>query len=88
LHDFPAIAPVIRKLGARHVGYGANPRHYATIGETLLWTLARGLGAAFDPELRSAWVKVYELLAKTMQAGADVTEHGTGAQAIALTRRQ
>ena len=46
---------------------------YATVGETLLWALARGLGVAFDSDTRSAWVKVYELLAKTMQAGAGAT---------------
>jgi diguanylate cyclase (GGDEF)-like protein len=83
LHNFSALAPSIRELGARHVGYGAKPQHYATIGETLLWTLARGLGVAFDAELRSAWAKVYELLAKTMQAGAGVTEHRTAMQAAA-----
>ena len=83
LHDFSALAPGIRELGARHVGYGVKPQHYATIGETLLWALARSLGAAFEPELRSAWVKVYELLAKTMQAGAGATEHGRAVQAAA-----
>ncbi|MEY2503432.1 MAG: hypothetical protein QOI07_3769 [Verrucomicrobiota bacterium] len=83
LHDFSALAPGIRELGARHVGYGVKPQHYATIGETLLWALARSLGAAFEPELRSAWMKVYELLAKTMQGGAGVTEHGIAVQAAA-----
>ena len=62
LHDFSALAPDIRELGARHVGYGTAPEHYAIVGEALLWALGRGLGAAFDIELRSAWVKVYELL--------------------------
>jgi EAL domain-containing protein (putative c-di-GMP-specific phosphodiesterase class I)/hemoglobin-like flavoprotein len=70
LHDFSALAPVIRELGKRHAGYGANDDHYAVVGEALLWALARGLGVAFVPEVRSAWVKVYALLAKTMQAGA------------------
>jgi EAL domain-containing protein (putative c-di-GMP-specific phosphodiesterase class I)/hemoglobin-like flavoprotein len=83
LHDFSALAPGIRELGARHVGYGVKPQHYATIGETLLWALSRSLGAAFEPEIRSAWVKVYELLAKTMQAGAGITEHRTAVQAVA-----
>jgi diguanylate cyclase (GGDEF)-like protein len=83
LHDFSALAPGIRELGARHVGYGAKPRHYATVGDALLWALARGLGVAFEPELRSAWRKVYELIAKTMQAGAGVTEHRAAMQAAA-----
>jgi diguanylate cyclase (GGDEF)-like protein len=83
LHDFSALAPSIQELGARHVGYGAKPKDYATIGETLLWALAHGLGVAFEPELRSAWGKVYQLLAKTMQAGAGVAENGTAVQAVA-----
>jgi len=83
LHDFSTLAPGIRELGARHVGYGAKPRHYATVGDALLWALARGLGVAFEPELRSAWRKVYELIAKTMQAGAGVTEHRTAMQTAA-----
>ncbi|MGO8975892.1 MAG: EAL domain-containing protein [Steroidobacteraceae bacterium] len=70
LHDFSALAPVIKKLGARHASYGAKPEHYAIVAEALLWALAQGLGAAFAPEVRSAWTKVYELLATTMQAGA------------------
>jgi EAL domain-containing protein (putative c-di-GMP-specific phosphodiesterase class I)/hemoglobin-like flavoprotein len=70
LQDFSVIAPRIRELGARHRGYGADAHHYVIVAEALFWALAQGLGAAFDPEVRSAWGKVYELLAKTMQAGA------------------
>ena len=40
------------------------------MGEALLWTLERGLGEGFTPEMRSAWAKVYGVLAATMQAGA------------------
>ena len=70
VHDFAALAPIIRELGKRHAGYGARQQHYAVVAEALLWALAEGLGVAFVPEVRSAWAKVYSLLAKTMQAGA------------------
>jgi hemoglobin-like flavoprotein len=41
----------------------------------LLWTLERGLGEGFTPEVRCAWAKVYGVLAATMQAGAaEVTD--------------
>ena len=63
-------------MGARHVGYGAVPQHYATVGEALLWALARGLGVAFDSDTRSAWVKVYELLATTMHRRVKVRNRG------------
>jgi diguanylate cyclase (GGDEF)-like protein len=74
LHDFSTLAPIIRELGVRHTAYGVKPKYYAIVGEALLWALARGLGVAFEPELQSAWRKVYELLARTMQAGAHM-EH-------------
>jgi diguanylate cyclase (GGDEF)-like protein len=70
LHNFSTLAPVVKDLGARHVAYGAKTEHYSMVAEALLWALAKGLGATFTPEIRSAWTKVYNVLAATMQAGA------------------
>ncbi len=38
--------------------------------QTELWTLDRSLAEGFTPEVRSAWAKVYGVIAATMQAGA------------------
>ena len=65
-----ALLPAVERLGARHVGYGVRPEHYATVGQALLWTLEAGLGGAFTPEVRAAWAAVYDSLATTMQATA------------------
>ena len=70
LRDLPRLEPVLRQLGGRHVAYGVQDRHYATVGEALLWTLEQGLGPAFTPEVRQAWTSAYGLLAGAMQAGA------------------
>jgi hemoglobin-like flavoprotein len=70
LHDLDALVPKVKALGMRHVTYGAQPAHYELVGEVLLWTLERGLGSAFTPQVRVAWTKVYGLLSATMQAGA------------------
>jgi len=70
LHDLSTLTPIIKDLGARHAGYGTTAEHYVLVGNALLWTLEQGLADAFTPETRSAWTKVYELLAATMQAGA------------------
>jgi hemoglobin-like flavoprotein len=70
LHDLSTLAPVIKSLGARHAAYGAKTEHYAVVAEALLWALKQSLGDALTPEIRSAWTKVYEVLAATMQAGA------------------
>ena len=42
----------------------------ACLGQGVDHIDARGLGDAFTPEVRSAWAKVYGVLAGTMQTGA------------------
>jgi hemoglobin-like flavoprotein len=70
LRNLETLAPVVRKLGARHVGYGVKTEHYATVGSALLWTLEQGLGDKFTPEVREAWTGAYTLLSEVMQLGA------------------
>jgi hemoglobin-like flavoprotein len=70
LNRLEQLVPVVEDLGRRHVGYGVEDRHYETVGEALLWTLEKGLGPAFTPETKEAWVTVYGLLATTMKAAA------------------
>jgi nitric oxide dioxygenase len=70
LNDLNQLVPAVKALGARHSSYGVTTEHYWLVGEALLWTLERGLGQHFTPEVRSAWAKVYHVLAATMQAGA------------------
>ncbi|HEX2012657.1 MAG TPA: globin family protein [Roseateles sp.] len=62
------LLPVLRKLGARHQGYGVKDEHYASVGAALIQTLEQGLGPAFTPAARVAWLAVYELVCRTMQA--------------------
>jgi hemoglobin-like flavoprotein len=71
LGDLDALVPGLMTLGAQHARYGVTDTHYKVVGEALIWTLERGLGNAFTPEVERAWVRVYLLLAATMQAGAD-----------------
>lgn len=61
-----ALMPVLRSLGARHVGYGVVEAHYATVGGALLLTLEQGLGEAFTPEVRAAWTEMYGVVSSTM----------------------
>ena len=64
------LVPVVEDLGRRHAGYGVADKHYDTVGAALLWTLEKGLGSAFTPEVKGAWVEVYGLLAGTMKNAA------------------
>ncbi len=61
---------VVLALGRRHSDlYKIPDASYDTVGEALLWTLDFGLGKAFDDAARSAWTKVYTLVATTMKMG-------------------
>src|ERR1043165_2187986 len=71
LSDLDTLAPPLMHLGARHAGYGVKDHHYKAVGEALIWALERGLADQFTPEVERAWVRVYLLVAATMQAGAD-----------------
>jgi hemoglobin-like flavoprotein len=71
LTDLDKLAPQLMTLGARHAGYGVKDTHYKVVGEALIWTLERGLANAWTPDVERAWVRVYLLVAATMQAGAD-----------------
>ena len=71
------LLPVVRSLGTRHVGYGVREKDYDTVGQALLWTLRKGLGEAFTPEVELAWTEVYGTLASAMQSGA-----GTPVEAV------
>jgi len=64
------LMPVLRKLGARHAGYGVQTAHYDTVGAALIKTLEQGLGEHFTPEVRQAWLLVYGLISSTMLAAA------------------
>ena len=68
LSDLDTLAPQLMALGARHASYGVKDQHYKAVGEALIWTLERGLADAFTPEVERAWVRVYLLIAATMQA--------------------
>jgi hemoglobin-like flavoprotein len=64
------LVPVVEELGRRHAGYHVEDAHYDTVGAALLWTLEKGLGDAFAPDVKDAWVAVYGLLAGTMKNAA------------------
>ena len=71
LRDLNAIVPSLQKLGARHVAYGAQPEHYAVVGDTLIAAMATIAGAAWLSEHESAWRAAFEIVAAAMVDGAN-----------------
>jgi hemoglobin-like flavoprotein len=70
LSNMSSVLPVASALAKRHVDYGARPEHYSAVGEALLWTLARGLGPHWTPEVAAAWTSAYATLSGFMIAEA------------------
>lgn len=70
LHQIDTILPVVQELGRKHVGYGVKDAHYDTVGEALLFTLEKGLGDDWTPELKEAWTETYVMVATVMKDAA------------------
>src|SRR4029079_3062802 len=71
LGDLESLVPIVQQLGRTYARYGVKSTQYITIGSALLWTLGRGLGDAFTPEVEAAWATVYALLCERMQRAID-----------------
>ena len=66
LNNISSILPAAQQLAVRHVEYGVKPEHYAPVGESLIWTVEKGLGDAFDAETKAAWLAAYTTLSGAM----------------------
>lgn len=75
--------PVLHALGARHVGYGVKAEHYDTVGTALIDTLEAGLGSGFTSELRTAWVRLFDIVRCEMLTPTAAPATGVAAAAAA-----
>ncbi|MEO1205691.1 MAG: globin family protein [Pseudomonadota bacterium] len=71
LHQVDTIIPAVQDLGRKHVGYGVTNEQYKPVGEALIYTLEKGLGDDFTPDVKEAWVTTYTTLQGVMTAAAD-----------------
>lgn len=70
LDRLDSLLPAVEAMGRRHVGYGVEKHHYATVGNALLATFSEALGRDFTPAHRDAWVEAYGTLVEAMQQAA------------------
>jgi hemoglobin-like flavoprotein len=70
LGNWASIAPAVAALGQRHAAYGVTAVDYDTVGKALISTLEKGLGPAFTPDVREAWLACYAAVAAEMMGGA------------------
>src|SRR5260221_10679988 len=84
LGNLEQVLPAASALEKRHVSYGAKARHYPVVGAALLWTLEKGLGDGWTPEVADAWATAYSTLSGYMISEA----YGRSALQMATRRRQ
>lgn len=66
LNNIDEIIKDVEALGARHRNYGVKNEHYQNVASALLWTLEKGLGSSWNPELKQAWTDLYVALTGIM----------------------
>lgn len=66
LSDLPSILPAASALAKKHVTYGVTASHYEPVGAALLWTLEKGLGDKWTPDVEAAWTEAYLTLSGFM----------------------
>jgi hemoglobin-like flavoprotein len=74
LGELESVAPMLVRLGARHVRYGVRPEHFEVVGAAVMWTLEQGLGEAFTPPVRDAWAAAWEIITDAMLSGMRLAE--------------
>jgi hemoglobin-like flavoprotein len=66
LSNLDSVLPAASALAKRHVNYGAKAEHYPVVGAALLWTLEKGLGDGWTPDVAAAWTAAYGTLSGYM----------------------
>jgi hemoglobin-like flavoprotein len=66
LGNLESVLPAASALAKRHVSYGAKAEHYPLVGSALLWTLEKGLGDGWTPDVAEAWTAAYGTLSGFM----------------------
>ena len=66
LGNLESVLPAASALAIRHVSYGARREYYPVVGAALLWTLEKGLGDGWTPEVAEAWTAAYGTLSGFM----------------------
>jgi nitric oxide dioxygenase len=56
----------LKRLARRHVGYGAQPEHYALVGEALIFAIDEITPGGLPEVERGLWVEIYTAISNTM----------------------
>ena len=68
---------IISYSGLQHARFGAKPLHFAAFGDALIWGLEQQFGTEFSPEMKEAWIKLYdEVQSEMIRAGSSGKQDG------------
>ena len=65
---------IISYSGRQHAQFGAKPLHFAAFGDALIWGLEQQFGAAFTPQMKEAWIKLYDDVQREMMRAGGTSE--------------
>ncbi|XP_075470801.1 neuroglobin [Ascaphus truei] len=74
LDCLPSLDEFLTGLGKKHCAGGVKLESFNIVGVSLLFALERGLGAAFTPDTREAWTRLYSAVVRAMSRGWDPQE--------------
>lgn len=61
---------IISHSGHQHAKFGVQPSHFVAFGDALIWSLEQQFGTAFTPELKQAWIALYDVVQREMVRAA------------------
>ena len=61
---------IISHTGRKPADFGVQTAHFTAFGEALIWGLQEQFGPAFTPEMRQAWVVLYDAVQDDMMRAA------------------
>ncbi|XP_010114846.1 PREDICTED: neuroglobin, partial [Chlamydotis macqueenii] len=76
LENLSCLEEYLCNLGKKHQAVGVKVESFSSVGESLLYMLEKCLGAAFSPDVREAWSKLYGAVVKAMQRGWEILPEG------------
>ena len=61
---------IIKHTGRKHAEFGVQTAHFASFGDALIWGLQQQFGPAFTPEMKQAWIVLYDAIQTEMMRAA------------------
>ena len=77
---------IISHSGRQHARFGAKPFHFAAFGDSLICSLEQQFGAAFTPEIKEAWITLYDAVQNEMIRAGLRDEQRYGGETTPLSK--